>query len=74
MFAMPPTHRHEDHVTLLVLGSLVAQTDRRGLASALQLIDEDWRVEVEYVHGTRAAYRPLPHLDWAAAATCLSPR
>src|SRR5437868_2079704 len=66
--------RDEDDVALLVLRRLVAQTDGRGLAPTLELVDEDWRVEVQYVHGTRAAYRPLPHLDWAAAATCLSPR
>ena len=43
--------RDEHDLSLLVLRALVPEPDRRGLAAALQLIDEDGRVEIEDVHG-----------------------
>src|SRR4051812_42656657 len=43
--------RDEDDLALAVLLRLVAQPDRRGLASALELIDENRRVEVQDEHG-----------------------
>src|SRR5256884_2762438 len=46
-------HGDQDHVPLAVLGALVAEADRRGLAPALELIDEHRRVEVQDVHGGR---------------------
>src|SRR3954447_16397672 len=55
-------------MVLLVLVRLVAETDRRGLAAAAQLVGEDARVEVEDLHGRReltcaggrAPFRPSP--------------
>jgi hypothetical protein len=39
--------RHEHDLALAVLLALVAKPDRGRLAAALQLVDEDRRVEVE---------------------------
>src|SRR5919106_1132569 len=52
-------HGDHDHLALAVLLALVAESDRRGLAAALELVDEDRRVEVEDEHdaGRLAALR-----------------
>src|SRR5215218_3548922 len=43
------TDRDPDDLAALVLVALVAEPDRRGLAPALQLVDEDRRVKVQDV-------------------------
>jgi hypothetical protein len=44
------THGNQHHLPLAVLLALVAQADRRRLPTALELVDEDRRVEVEDEH------------------------
>src|SRR3954470_8520458 len=65
--------RDHHHVALLVLGALVAEPDRGGLAAALELVDEDRRVEVEDVHRRRGAYPSGAKRESAAAAISFSP-
>src|SRR5690348_7201482 len=48
--AVAEADRDPDDLAALVLVALVAEPDRRGLAAALQLIDEDRRVEVQNVN------------------------
>src|SRR5205814_10051392 len=43
--------RDHDHLALAVLVALVAQADGRRLAAALELVDEDRRIEVQDEHG-----------------------
>src|SRR6187397_1772048 len=47
--AVAEADRDPDDLAALVLARLVAEPDRRGLATALELIDENRRVEVEHV-------------------------
>src|SRR5680860_338579 len=47
--AVTEADRDPDHLAALVLAGLVAEPDRRRLATALELVDEDRRVEVEDV-------------------------
>ena len=47
--AVAEADRDPDHLAALVLAALVAEPDRRRLAAALELVDEDRRVEVENV-------------------------
>src|SRR3954453_12386927 len=47
--AVAEADRDPDDLTALVLVALVAEADRRGLAAALELVDEDRRVEVQDV-------------------------
>ena len=51
--------RHQDAIVLAVLVGLVAQTDRRGLPAAPELVGEHRRVEVEHSHG-RQPNDPAP--------------
>ena len=60
--AVAEADRDPDDLAALVLAALVAESDRRRLATALQLVDEDGRIEVEYVdaaaHAVRAYLTP----------------
>src|SRR3954468_10548961 len=47
--AVAKADRNPDDLAALVLVALVAKPDRRRLATALELVDEDRRVEVEHV-------------------------
>jgi hypothetical protein len=50
------TDGHEHHLALAVLGVLVPEPDRGGLAAALELVDEDRGVEVQDEQGRGAVY------------------
>src|SRR4051812_45379571 len=63
--------RDPDDLAALVLVALVAEPDRRRLATALELVDEDRRVEVENVDAASHARRA--YLTAAPAAQCLRP-
>ena len=55
--AVAEADRDPDDLAALVLAALVAEPDRRRLAAPLQLVDEDRRVEVEYVGAAPHARR-----------------
>src|SRR5215217_1674685 len=57
---MAEPDRHPDDLAALVFAGLVAEANRRGLATPLQLVDEDRRVEVECVG--RAVHRSRAYL------------
>src|SRR5581483_4274603 len=52
--------RDQDAVVLAVLVGFVAQTDRRRLAAAPQLVGENRRVEIEYAHRASLPIRRGP--------------
>src|SRR6185436_1532300 len=62
--AVAESDRDPDDLASLVLVALVAEPDRRGLATALELVDEDRGVEVEDIdaalHALRAYMRVTP--------------
>src|SRR5262249_51236181 len=64
--------RHEHDLVLAVLVALVAEPDRRRLASALHLVGEDGRVEVQHLHGA-APYPFAAIFDSARAIISRSP-
>src|SRR5436305_3260140 len=58
--AVPKANGDPDDLATLVLVALVAKPDRRRLATALELVDEDRRVEVENID--TAAHRQRAYL------------
>src|SRR5690348_928375 len=55
--AVAEADRDPDHLAALVLVALVPEPDRRGLATALELVDEDRGIEVEHVGAATHAER-----------------
>src|SRR4051794_17937056 len=66
--AVAEADRDPDDLAALVLVALVTQPDRRGLATALELVDEDRRIEVENVD--TAPHRLRAYLTERGAVSC----